>query len=85
MKTLFHDLAEYYGFDEKKYTPEDFFGDLKRFKDSFLVSSVMYTCVYFHSVSLFRNVELVMKECVFSNDDEKFQTGSILLDWKTDR
>lgn len=35
MKTLFSNLAEYYAFDEKKYTFEDFFSDLKKFKDSF--------------------------------------------------
>lgn len=42
MKTLFSNLAEYYAFDEKKYTFEDFFSDLKKFKDSFWVSRSLF-------------------------------------------
>ena len=37
METLYQGLAEYYAFDKNKYTCEEFFGDLKTFKDSFLV------------------------------------------------
>lgn len=38
METLYNDLSEYYVFDKQKYTLEEFFTDLKTFKDSFLVS-----------------------------------------------
>lgn len=39
METLYTDLSEYYVFDKQKYTLEEFFTDLKTFKDSFLVSA----------------------------------------------
>ncbi|CAH1732844.1 protein diaphanous [Aphis gossypii] len=35
MEALYDDLAEYYVFDKSKYTLEEFFTDLKAFKDSF--------------------------------------------------
>ncbi|CAG9862213.1 unnamed protein product [Phyllotreta striolata] len=35
VENLFGDLAEYYVFDKQKYTLEEFFTDLKTFKDSF--------------------------------------------------
>lgn len=38
MESLYHELAEYYAFDKQKYTLEEFFMDLKTFKDSFIVS-----------------------------------------------
>lgn len=38
MEELYADLAEFYAFDQAKYTLEDFFGDIKIFKDSFHVS-----------------------------------------------
>ncbi|XP_066262081.1 protein diaphanous isoform X2 [Euwallacea similis] len=36
MESLYSDLAEYYAFDKQKYTLEEFFTDLKTFKDSFI-------------------------------------------------
>lgn len=36
METLFKDLAEYYAFDPAKYTLEEFFTDIKTFKDAFV-------------------------------------------------
>lgn len=39
MEALYDDLAEYYVFDKSKYTLEEFFTDLKAFKDSFYVST----------------------------------------------
>ncbi|XP_056641001.1 protein diaphanous isoform X2 [Diorhabda sublineata] len=36
VENLYSDLAEYYAFDKQKYTLEEFFTDLKTFKDSFL-------------------------------------------------
>ena len=39
MDSLYTDLSEYYVFDKQKYTLEEFFSDLKTFKDSFIVSS----------------------------------------------
>lgn len=38
METLFSDLSEYFVFDKAKYNLEEFFTDLKTFKDSFIVS-----------------------------------------------
>jgi len=35
METLYTDLAEYYVFDKQKYTLEEYFGDIKIFKDNF--------------------------------------------------
>lgn len=36
MENLFKDLAEYYAFDPNKYTLEEFFTDIKTFKDAFI-------------------------------------------------
>ena len=45
METLYADLAEYLVFDKQKYTLEEFFTDIKTFKDSFKqVSSV---CIFY--------------------------------------
>lgn len=41
MDTLYSDLAEYYVFDKQKYVLEEFFTDLKTFKDSFIVSFII--------------------------------------------
>lgn len=38
MEALYSDLAEYYVFDKQKYTLNEFFTDLKMFKDDFYVS-----------------------------------------------
>lgn len=38
MEALYDGLAEYYVFDKTKYTLEEFFTDLKTFKDHFYVS-----------------------------------------------
>ena len=35
MENLYADLAEYFVFDKQKYSLEEFFGDLKMFKDKF--------------------------------------------------
>ena len=43
METLYTDLAEYFVFDKQKYTPEEFFGDIKQFKEQF--KQVRNTCV----------------------------------------
>ncbi|KAJ8930937.1 hypothetical protein NQ314_016201, partial [Rhamnusium bicolor] len=36
MESHYNDLSEYYAFDKQKYTLEEFFTDLKTFKDSFI-------------------------------------------------
>lgn len=36
METLFKDVADYFAFDPNKYTLEEFFSDIKTFKDSFV-------------------------------------------------
>lgn len=38
MEKLFKDLAEYFAFDPSKYTMEEFFTDLKTFKDAFVAA-----------------------------------------------
>ncbi|XP_012224016.1 protein diaphanous isoform X2 [Linepithema humile] len=38
MDSLFTDVSDFYSFDRQKYTIEEFFGDLKTFKDDFLQS-----------------------------------------------
>jgi hypothetical protein len=35
MESLYTNLAEYFVFDKQKYTLEEFFGDIKLFKDQF--------------------------------------------------
>ena len=41
METLYAELAEYFVFDKQKYTLEEFFSDIKTFKDLF--KQVNYT------------------------------------------
>lgn len=38
MEKLYEDLSIYYAFDPKKYTSDEFFSDIKTFKDMFQVS-----------------------------------------------
>ena len=38
MSTLFSDMAKYYAFDPKKYTLDEFMGDIKTFIEQFKVS-----------------------------------------------
>jgi diaphanous 2 len=42
MTLLYKDMGKFYAFDIKKYTMEEFFQDLKTFKDSFSVSIIMF-------------------------------------------
>ncbi|XP_058799621.1 protein diaphanous isoform X2 [Phymastichus coffea] len=36
MESLYTEISEFYAFDKQKYTIEEFFGDIKKFKDDFL-------------------------------------------------
>lgn len=36
MESLYNEIAEYYAFDKQKYTLEEFFTDLKKFKEDFI-------------------------------------------------
>lgn len=57
MEALYDDLAEYYVFDKSKYTLEEFFTDLKAFKDSFYVSIVcIITCNGLHTLIRYLNM-----------------------------
>lgn len=38
MDGLYTDISEFFSFDKQKYTIEEFFGDIKTFKDDFLVN-----------------------------------------------
>lgn len=42
MDALYTEMAEYFVFDKAKYTLEEFFTDLKVFKDSFVVSNIFF-------------------------------------------
>ena len=42
METLYADLAEYLVFDKQKYTLEEFFSDIKTFKDGFKHVSLLF-------------------------------------------
>ena len=39
MEKVYQDLAEYFVFDPQKYTLDEFFTDVKTFKDSFQVNN----------------------------------------------
>lgn len=38
MEKLYNDLGEYFAFDPNKYTMEEFFADIKTFKDAFMAA-----------------------------------------------
>ena len=40
MELVYQELAEYFVFDPQKYTLDEFFTDVKTFKDSFLVANI---------------------------------------------
>lgn len=46
MSTLYLETAKYFAFDPKKYTMEEFFGDIKAFIASFNVSFIYCYCFY---------------------------------------
>ena len=55
MEKLYAELAEYFVFDKQKYTLEEFFSDIKTFKDLFkqvkylvkVISNFIWTCHIF--------------------------------------
>jgi len=42
MESLYTDLSEFYAFDKQKYSLEEFFTDIKTFKDAFLVNFMRF-------------------------------------------
>jgi hypothetical protein len=56
MESLYTDLAEYFVFDKQKYTLEEFFGDIKLFKDQFKqvgrINSIVFKVSYFLPISI---------------------------------
>ena len=70
MERLYAELSEYYVFDKLKYTLEEFFGDIKTFKDQFkqvglvckviLVSSDRFLLKLF---SILNNLNRPMSPC----------------------
>jgi diaphanous len=48
MTKLFSELSDFYAFDTAKYTFEEFYTDIKSFKDSFLVNNINNCRVAFH-------------------------------------
>ena len=45
LEALYTDVAKFYAFDVKKYSMEEFFQDIKAFKDGFTVSRIDTTCL----------------------------------------
>lgn len=41
MDGLYTEISEFFSFDKQKYTIEEFFGDIKTFKDDFTVSDAL--------------------------------------------
>lgn len=41
MDGLYTDISEFFTFDKQKYTIEEFFGDIKTFKDAFEVKYII--------------------------------------------
>ena len=55
MESLYSDLAEYFVFDKQKYTLEEFFGDIKVFKDQYKqVKIPLFERALLSSLFLFR-------------------------------
>ena len=46
MERLYAELSEYYVFDKAKYTLEEFFGDIKTFKDQFKQVRSIHSKIY---------------------------------------
>merc|ERR1712213_149185 len=46
MERLYAELSEYYVFDKAKYTLEEFFGDIKTFKDQFKQARSIHSKMY---------------------------------------
>lgn len=47
MEMVYQELAEYFVFDPQKYTLDEFFTDIKTFKDSFHVRRIVYSTSFF--------------------------------------
>lgn len=45
MDGLYTDISDFFAFDKQKYTIEEFFGDIKKFKDDFLVGCANFIIV----------------------------------------
>ena len=52
MERLYAELSEYYVFDKAKYTLEEFFGDIKTFKDQFKQVRSIDWKIYLKSILL---------------------------------
>jgi hypothetical protein len=46
MDNLYTDISEFFAFDKQKYTIEEFFGDIKKFKDDFGVKFIIICRLY---------------------------------------
>lgn len=80
MDTLYKDLSEYYVFDRQKYTLEEFFTDLKTFKDSFLVSRG------FNSIfALFKSIFCRSKPRKTTRRNESWKRRTARRNWREKR
>lgn len=48
MVTLYTDISEFFSFDKQKYTIEEFFSDIKTFKDDFTVNIHQFALEILH-------------------------------------
>lgn len=62
MEALYNDLADYYVFDKSKYTLEEFFTDIKIFKDSFYVSK--FCRIFFNKFKYTKFPQLLMQNFI---------------------
>lgn len=47
MDGLYNEISEFFAFDKQKCTIEEFFGDIKRFKDDFMVNIAFSMASYY--------------------------------------
>ena len=61
MERLYAELSEYYVFDKAKYTLEEFFGDIKTFKDQFKQVRSIHSKIYLLKI-YFQAYDSMLKE-----------------------
>ena len=62
MERLYAELSEYYVFDKLKYTLEEFFGDIKTFKDQFKQVRLVFQMIFETFAHINQAYESMLKE-----------------------
>ncbi|KOB72168.1 putative diaphanous [Operophtera brumata] len=84
MEALYSELAEYYCFDPLKYTLDEFFSDIKTFKDSFMFAKEARSqCDLLHS--MYKKMEALYSERAeyYCFDPLKYTLDEFFSDMKT--